>query len=69
MNTASCQLSFFSETGLNAAEQIEKGHPKCKCAGKNQKNVLAFCFCTAIWWLLAGGKGRELSPENQFASR
>ena len=48
MNAASYQLCFCSKTWLNAAECIEKGHPKSKCAGKNQKNVVCFLLSSSF---------------------
>lgn len=51
MNTASCQLCFYSRAGPIASECIGKDHPKSKSAGKNHKHkghfLLLHCYLVA----------------------
>lgn len=68
MKAASYQLCFFRKTGLNAAECIEKDHPKSKCAEKNQENVA--CFLLLCCYLVAScrqkGNGESYLKQTCF---
>lgn len=61
MTMASCQLCFFSKTGINSAEWIEKGHPKSR---KNMPCfLLLYCYLVASCRQKRKGRQRALSKK------